>query len=120
MLRVAFVLRSTEITPGSFGLFQFILEMPAGYCTWHVRVIVINSNCGRIPRGSASVREPPGAVPYFRKMCTPRGGVSAGADGPNHYYSNTHGAPCRHLGAYQLPQAHRILISNVAQIMALL
>ena len=31
MLRVAFVLRSTEITPRSFGLFQFILELPVGY-----------------------------------------------------------------------------------------
>ena len=31
MLRVAFVLRSTEITPESFGLFHFILKQLAGY-----------------------------------------------------------------------------------------
>ena len=67
MLRVAFVLRSTEITPGSFGLFQFILEMPAGYCTWHVIVIIIIANYGRVPCGIAVVTETPGLLYFSHK-----------------------------------------------------
>ena len=40
MLKVAFVLRSTEITHGSFGLFQFISEIPAGYFIWQIPIRV--------------------------------------------------------------------------------
>ena len=71
VLRIAFVLRSTEVTPGSFGLFQFKSKMPAGSFSWHV---VINSNyqfaAVQIPIATVPARIPRTCRPQFEYITT--------------------------------------------------
>ena len=71
VLRIAFVLRSTQVTPGSFGLFQFKSKMPAGSFSWHV---VINSNyqfaAVQIPIAIVPARIPRTCRPQFEYITT--------------------------------------------------